>query len=120
MTTAHGGFYINTGSLEFKANDRAVFELSSEGSHDQHRADKSPKNLLKKKVEVKLKKAKMINTNVKTGVKKARMINTERKKPGPKPKVKDPEVLEKKTEVSAVNKRVEEVKSTETAPSKPV
>merc|ERR1719210_2653141 len=113
MTTAHGGFYINTGCLEFKANDRAVFDLSSEDSAEDAKVKKSPKNLLKKKVEVKLKKAKMINTDTKTGVKKARMINTERKKPGPKPKIKDEDMGDCKKEMNAVNKRLEDIKNTE-------
>ena len=44
ITTAHGGFYINTGALEFKENKKAIYNLSS----DEEDVEKEP---LKTKVK---------------------------------------------------------------------
>ena len=47
LTTARGGFYINTGSLMCKTNNNAIFEQSSDFSSA---AKKKPKKEVKKKV----------------------------------------------------------------------
>jgi len=110
VTTAHGGFYINVGALEFKENKDAVYSVSEDSTDDEVGAKKKKltKKQLKKQGDGKKvkfnepkKKAKMINTKprmittdknktgpkfVKNGVKKARVVVTDlKKKPGEKP-----------------------------------
>ena len=134
ITTAHGGFYINTGALEFKENKNAVYQLSSddEGNTDSKKTKKVKKETVKtekkhikfketkEKKKPKIKKTEVKNADVK---RKARIINTNPNIKGPKggnnsvkPEVKKIEA--KKIDVKKVEvKKVEPAKIEKPAPA---